>query len=167
VAPVTPKGVAVASGQGNLRCGARIAPRTHSSRQGSRHGGEDTTMKSRQQGITLIGFAIVLLVLGFFAFMAMKLVPSYIEYFGVKKAMSQMATSGNAQDLDGLRRELIFKMGFQYVDDATIQPKDITLDRANNGAVLHVEYDKQIPFIYNIDFLLHFENSVQLRNASM
>jgi hypothetical protein len=33
--------------------------------------------------------------------------------------------------------------------------------------VLHVEYDKQIPFIYNIDFLLHFENSVQLRNASM
>jgi type II secretory pathway pseudopilin PulG len=124
-------------------------------------------MKSRQSGITLIGFVIVLLVLGFFAFMGMKLVPAYIEFFGVKKAMNQIATSGAAtQDLDGIRRDLIFKMGFQYVDDATIQPKDITMDRANNGAVLHVEYDKQIPFIYNIDFLLHFENSVQLGNAS-
>lgn len=124
-------------------------------------------MKSRQSGITLIGFVIVLLVLGFFAFMGMKLVPSYIEYFGVKKAMTQIATSGpNTQDLDSIRRDLMFKMGFQYVDDATIQPKDITLDRENNGAVLHVEYDKQIHFIYNIDFLLHFENSVQLRSAA-
>ena len=124
-------------------------------------------MKSRQSGITLIGFVIVLLVLGFFAFMGMKLVPSYIEYFGVKKAMTQIATNGpNTQDLDSIRRDLMFKMGFQYVDDATIQPKDITLDRENNGAVLHVEYDKQIHFIYNIDFLLHFENSVQLRSAA-
>ncbi|HXP02121.1 MAG TPA: DUF4845 domain-containing protein [Luteibacter sp.] len=125
-------------------------------------------MKSRQSGITLIGFVIVLLVLGFFAFMAMKLVPSYIEYFGVKKAMNQIATNGtNGQDLDAIRRDLIFKMGFQYVDDATIAPKDITLDRANNGAVLNVNYEKQIHFIYNIDFLLHFDNAVQLRNAPM
>lgn len=124
-------------------------------------------MKSRQSGITLIGFVIVLLVLGFFAFMAMKLVPSYIEYFGVKKAMSQVATSGNAQDLDSIRRDLIFKLGFQYVDDATIQPKDITLDRAGNGAMLKIAYDKKIPFLYNIDFLLHFSNAVQLRNAPM
>ncbi|MET0254302.1 MAG: DUF4845 domain-containing protein [Luteibacter sp.] len=121
-------------------------------------------MKSRQSGITLIGFVIVLLVLGFFAFMAMKLVPSYIEYFGVKKAMTQIATSG-AADLDSMRRDLMFKMSFQYVDDATIKPKDITLDRSNNGAVLHVQYDKTIPFLYNISFLLHFENAVQLHNA--
>lgn len=125
-------------------------------------------MKSRQSGITLIGFVIVLLVLGFFAFMAMKLVPAYIEYFGVKKAMSQIATSGsNAQDLNGIRRDLMFKMSFQYVDDASIKPADITIDRANNGAVLNVSYEKQVPFIYNIDFLLHFDNSVQLKNAPM
>ena len=79
-----------------------------------------------------------------------------------------IATSGvSNRDLDSIRRDLIFKMGFQYVDDATIQPSDITVDRANNGAVLHVEYDKQIPFIYNIDFLLHFENSVQLSSPPM
>jgi type II secretory pathway pseudopilin PulG len=124
-------------------------------------------MKSRQSGITLIGFVIVLLVLGFFAFMAMKLVPAYIEFFGVKKAMSQLATSGNTQDLDSIRRDLIFKMGFQYVDDATIQPKDITLDRSGNGATLNVNYEKHIHFIYNIDFLLHFDNAVQLRNPSV
>jgi len=123
-------------------------------------------MKTRQSGVTLIGFIILLLVLGFFAYMGMKLVPSYIEYFGVKKAMSQIASTGSPEsDINKIRSDLAFKMGFQYVDDATIQPKDVTLDRSNNGAVLNVEYEKRIHFLYNIDFLLHFQNAVQLKNA--
>jgi Tfp pilus assembly major pilin PilA len=121
-------------------------------------------MKSKQSGITLIGFLIVLAIAGFFAFMAMKLVPAYVEYMGVKKAMTQIATGGiEGKSLDDIRRDLIFKMGFQYVDDATIKPKDITLSRENNAAILNVSYDKQVPFLYNIDFLLHFDKSVQLQ----
>ncbi|KRE99525.1 hypothetical protein ASG87_14115 [Frateuria sp. Soil773] len=121
-------------------------------------------MKAKQSGITLIGFLIVLIVLGFFGYMAMKLVPAYSEYMGVSKAMTQIASSGTeGKTLDDIRRDLMFKMGFQYVDDSTIKPKDITLVRANNSAQLHVEYDKVIPFMYNISFLLHFEKSVQLQ----
>jgi type II secretory pathway pseudopilin PulG len=128
-----------------------------------RHG--EGTMKSRQTGITLIGFLIVLAVVGFFAFMAMKLLPSYSEYMGVVKAMNQTATDGTeGKSLDDIRRGMFFKMNFQYVDDATIKPKDITLVRDPNGATqLHVVYDKQIPFMYNISFLLHFEKSVPLK----
>jgi Tfp pilus assembly protein PilX len=32
-------------------------------------------MKSKQSGITLIGFLIIIVVVGFFAYMAMKLLP--------------------------------------------------------------------------------------------
>lgn len=121
-------------------------------------------MKKTQSGITLIGFLIVLLVLGFFGFMAMKLVPAYTEFMGVNKAMNQVASNGvEGKTLDDIRRDLMFKMGFQYVDDSTIKPKDITISRKNNAAELHVEYEKRIPFMYNIDFLLHFEKSVSLQ----
>ncbi|QWT21845.1 DUF4845 domain-containing protein [Bacillus sp. NP157] len=123
-------------------------------------------MKSRQSGITLIGFAILLLVLGFFAYMAMKLVPSYIEYFGVVKAMNQMSTEGGNDDVEQVRRQLAFKMSFQYVDDSTIKPKDVTIVRTNNASEMRVAYDKRIPFLYNIDFLLHFEKSVPLRSVA-
>ena len=120
-------------------------------------------MKSKQAGITLIGFLVVLAIVAFFGYTAMKLVPAYTEYMGVSKAMTQISTSGvDGQSLDQIRRNLLFKMDFQYVDDATIQPKDITIDRSN-GMQLHVAYDKQIPFIYNIDFLLHFDKSVPLQ----
>ena len=119
----------------------------------------------KQQGITLIGFVFVLAIAGFFAYMAMKLVPAYSEYMGVVKAMNQVATGGtNGKSLDEIRRGLMFKMGFQYVDDATIKPANITIVRNSGGAnQLRVAYDKQIPFMYNIDFLLHFDKSVPLQ----
>ena len=120
-------------------------------------------MKSKQSGITLIGFLFVLAIAGFFGFMAMKLVPSYIEFMGVTKAMNQVASSGvEGKSLDGLRHDLMFKMGFQYVDDATIKPKDITVKRSGDSAELNVSYEKRVPFMYNIDFLMHFEKSVML-----
>ncbi len=122
-------------------------------------------MKSRQTGITLIGFLIVVAVVGFFGYMAMKLLPSYSEYMGVVKSMDQIATAGTSgKTLDEMRHDLMFKMNFQYVDDATIKPADITLLRDAGGAnTLHVAYDKRIPFMYNIDFLLHFEKGVLLK----
>ncbi|HEY9130935.1 MAG TPA: DUF4845 domain-containing protein [Dyella sp.] len=121
-------------------------------------------MKKQQAGITLIGFLVVLIVIGFFGYMAMKLIPSYTEFMGVTKAMNQVASSGvEGKSMEEVRRDLIFKMGFQYVDDATVTPKDITMERHGNAAELKVAYDKRIPFLYNIDFLLHFEKSVTLQ----
>ena len=44
-------------------------------------------MKRTQRGMTLIGFIIVLAVVGIFAYVAMKLVPMYSEYYAVKSAL--------------------------------------------------------------------------------
>jgi hypothetical protein len=122
------------------------------------------TMKSKQKGITLIGFVVVLAVVGFFAFMAMKLVPAYTEYMGVTKAMNEISTEGvEGKTLDQIRRELLFKLGFQYVDDSTIHPSDITIGQGASGNQLQVSYDKDIPFMYNIDFLIHFSKNVPIQ----
>jgi Tfp pilus assembly major pilin PilA len=123
-------------------------------------------MKSKQAGITLIGFLIVLVVVAFFGYMAMKLVPAYSEYMGVVKAMNQEASSGvDGRTLDSIRRDLSYKFSMQYVDDGTIAPSDITVTHDNGGNQLNISYDKETPFIYNIDFLIHFEKSVPLQGT--
>lgn len=121
-------------------------------------------MKSKQSGITLIGFLFVLAIASFFGYMAMKLVPAYTEYMGIAKSMAQLSTdSADGKTLDQIRRDLIKKMDFQYVDDATVKPTDITIvHNSGGGSDLNVNYDKQIHFLYNIDFLLHFDKSVPL-----
>ena len=122
-------------------------------------------MKSKQSGVTLIGFLVIMAIVAFLAYMGMKLLPSYSEYMGVVKAMNQVATEGtNGKSLDEIRRDLLRKMDFQYVDDAVVRPEDITIKKDAGGASqLQVAYDKEIPFMYNISFLLHFDKSIALQ----
>ena len=55
-------------------------------------------------------------------------------------------------------------MDFQYVDDAVVRPEDITIKKDAGGtSQLRVAYDKELPFVYNIDFLLHFDKSIPLQ----
>ncbi len=122
-------------------------------------------MRTQQKGMTLIGFIFVLIIAGFFALMAMKLVPAYVEYFGVVKAMNNLAAEPGAasKSIGEIRSELNFKASFQYVDDSTLRSgNSVRVDRRKGKANLVVDYNKKIPFIYNISFLLHFNKTVPL-----
>jgi hypothetical protein len=118
----------------------------------------------KQQGITLIGFVFVLAIAGFFAYMAMKLVPAYSEYMGVVKAMKAVASEPDlaTKSPQEIQRDLAFKGSFQYVDDKTFSAQNITIKNGPGGGTLQVKYDKDVPFVYNIDFLLHFDKTVPL-----
>ncbi len=121
-------------------------------------------MHGKTKGITLIGFIILLCVLGFFAYLAMRLVPMYTEYFGVVKAMEQVRQEPGAanKSLDELRRDLIFKFNTQYVDEASVPPQSITLKRESGAATLRVSYEKRVPFMYNLDLVGSFDKSLSL-----
>jgi len=122
---------------------------------------------TRQNGISLIGMVIVLAVLGFFAYGAMKLIPTYTEYFGVIKSMKSIADSPNAAEmsLEEIRKQLSLNFGVQYVDDATVPPAGIKLETANGARRLRITYDKEMPFMYNISLLAHFDHTEDLRRS--
>ena len=124
-------------------------------------------MHRKAKGITLIGFVIVLCVLGFFAYIAMRLIPMYVEYFGVVKAMDQESKEPGAaqKSLDQVRRDLSLKFDTQYVDDKSVPPQAIQLKRESGGSVLRIAYEKRVPFMYNIDLIGKFDKSVRMTNA--
>lgn len=121
-------------------------------------------MQREVRGITLIGFVIVLAVLGFFAYLAMRLIPMYIEYFGVVKAMEQVRSEpgSSGKSLDEIRRNLSLKFNTQYVDDASVPPAAIQLIRQSGGSTLRIAYEKRVPFLYNLDIVGKFDKSVSL-----
>ena len=126
-------------------------------------------MKNTQKGITLIGFAVLLCVVGFFVYAGMKLFPAYTEYYGVVKSMKLLQNEAGIQTatLEEIRRKLNVQFDLQYVDEADIPPGAITLNTANGARSLRIAWDKDIPFLYNVDFLVHFQNTVDLtRGAS-
>lgn len=129
--------------------------------------GNSMNMQRNTRGITLIGFLVLLGILGFFAYLAMRLLPIYIEYFGVLKTMETIKNEpGSAQkSIEEIRREIRLMFNTQYVDDADVPAQAIQLRREGGAATLRIAYEKRVPFMYNIDLVATFDKSINLSNA--
>ena len=123
----------------------------------------------RQSGITLIGFVIILIVAAFFVYTGMKLVPAYMDYLNVAKALNTVASQSTAGNMSvaEVQRQLQTQQITQYFGDSDIEANNLSVSSSpNGGTVLKLAYDKKIPWLYNIDFLIHFEKSVPLKLQS-
>jgi len=125
-------------------------------------------MLRKQKGITLLGFAMLLCVVGFFAYAAMKLIPVYSTQMGVVKAMKQLqAEQGiNEKSIDDIRRDLNVKFDLQYVDESIIPPANIQLKKQGGASSLRIFYDRRVPFMYNVDLLVSFDTTVDLSKGA-
>lgn len=126
------------------------------------------TLHRKARGITLIGFVILLAVVGFFVYLGMRLVPVYLEYMNVVKAMEQVrGEAGMAQaSPEQIRRSLSFKFSTQYVADDAIPPQAIQVVREGNAQMLRIRYERRVPFVYNIELLVSFDKSVNLSGGA-
>lgn len=122
------------------------------------------SLHRKARGITLIGFVILLAVVGFFVYLAMRLVPVYVEYMGIVKSMEQVRSeSGSANaSPEEIRRSLSLKFNTQYIDDNAIPPQAIQVIREGNAQVLRIRYERRVPFVYNLELLATFDKSVNL-----
>lgn len=120
--------------------------------------------RNKSRGITLIGFVFLLLVIGFFAYLAMRLVPMYVEYMGVVKAMEQVRSEPGSQNrsAEQIRASLNSKFNLQYVDDKAIPPQAIQVIRQGNAQTLRIRYERRVSFVHNLELLATFDKSVDL-----
>jgi len=116
----------------------------------------------------MIGFAMLLGVLGFFAYAAMKLWPAYSEYFGVVKSMKGLQTEADIENatIGQIREKLNVQFDMQYVDEKNVPASAIQLVTANGQHSLRIAYDRDIPFMYNVDLLVHFDHTVDLSRGA-
>jgi Domain of unknown function (DUF4845) len=122
---------------------------------------------NKQRGITLIGFAFLLGIVGFFAYATMKLVPAYTEYFGIVKSMKNLQTDPGIETatIEDIRNKLNVQFDLQYVNESTVPPKNMQLITQGGQHNFRIFYDKDIPFVYNIDLLVHFDKTVDLSHG--
>jgi Tfp pilus assembly major pilin PilA len=121
---------------------------------------------SRQRGITLLSFLMVIAVLGFFAFIGMRLFPVYSEYYSVKQAMDAVANEPgvNTWDARRVRDALDRRFNISYV--SSVKPEHIKVTRSATGNTLTIDYEVRKPFAYNLDFVARFNRSVELTRQS-
>ncbi len=120
-------------------------------------------MKSKQSGVSLVVFLVMVVMALFFVYMAVKLVPAYAKYLDLVHVMKQETRDNvNGKTPQQLRSKLLHSFSLLYVDDSLIKRGNVTITRKHGVNWLNVFYDKQVPFMYNIDLLIHFRKSLPL-----
>ncbi len=114
-----------------------------------------------QRGITLLGFVMLLAVVGFFAFLVMRLFPVYAEYYSVKSDMEGLRDEPNSAQMTPaqVRDRLGRRFQISYVE--SVRPEHITFDR-NQGYNVNIKYEVRRPLMSNVDFVAKFEHTVNL-----
>ncbi len=124
-------------------------------------------MKRTQRGMTLIGFILVLAVVGVFVYMGMKLIPMYAEYYAVKQALSGLAAEPGISDKDPAKIEDLFfrRLYISYADN--IKPEHVKVVRKDAGFLMTVDYEVRKPLIANLDVVGHFNAAKELRRGGI
>jgi hypothetical protein len=119
-------------------------------------------MKRSQSGMTLIAFVIVLAVVGLFAYVAMKLVPMYSEYYAVKQALKGLASEPGIADRDPAKIQDLFfrRLYISYAED--VKPEHVKITRVDNGWKMDVTYEVRKPMLANLDVVGKFAASEHL-----
>ncbi len=125
-------------------------------------------MKRNQTGLTLMSFIVVLAVLGFFAFIGMKLFPMYERGYSVRSALKGIANEAGVADKepDQIKDELFKRFDVGYVDDSIVSRDKVKVERGDNGLVISVDYEERVPMLYNLDVVGRFDFKQPLNGGS-
>ena len=117
----------------------------------------------KERGLTLIGFGMVMVLVVFFAYAAMRVVPLYLEYHALINAMDTLQDDPRAVTMSpsAIKTKLINSLWVNYATD-NIQRKHMKVTR-KNGLQVRVAYEVRKEFVGNIDLLLSFSRTVQLK----
>ncbi|MDX1569469.1 MAG: DUF4845 domain-containing protein [Xanthomonadales bacterium] len=118
-------------------------------------------MYKRQQGLTLIGLVIILALLIFGGFIAMKLFPIYQEAFSVKAALNGLQQEPGIEKKSPaeIKQQLWNRFYVSYVE--SVQKQDVTISK-RDGYVISIVYEVRKPLIGNLDVVAKFDFSVDL-----
>lgn len=116
-------------------------------------------MRARQQGITLMGLIFGSVVLVFVALLGMRLLPSYIEYFTIKQALTAIGNEMRGRDAPVSEVRRAFGNRAVIDDIKAVGGNDLVISKQGSGYVIEAGYRKEIPLFANIGVYIDFEAS--------
>ncbi len=114
-------------------------------------------MRSRQAGITFIGWVVLLVPVAIVAYGAIRLTPVYLNYMKVTKAMKQTAEESGGGQVSPVevRKSLEKRLDIESVNYPAVD--DIAVTRDGDNWVMAVDYEDKVSLFGGISLLVHFE----------
>ena len=111
--------------------------------------------RARQRGVTMFGLLFWAIVVGFFALVGMRVLPTMNEYFTIQRAINKIATEG-ATTVPEIRSAFEKQKDIEYAI-TSIGGKDLVVTKENDKVVIQFAYDKEIELMKPVYILIKYE----------
>ena len=111
--------------------------------------------RSQQRGLTLFGLMFWALVIGFLAYVLVRVLPTINEYVTIQRAVekiaaTQPATVAEARQAFDRQRDLEYSI-------SAITSKDLQVTKENDKVVIAFAYNKEVPIYGPVFILIKYE----------
>ena len=113
----------------------------------------------RQQGLSMTGFLFLAIAAVFVALLGFKVLPAYLEYFSIERALRTMAHDLDLQTATPREIRSSFDKRATIDNITTIRGEDLEIDKEGSHAVVRASYAQKIPLFANISAYIEFEAS--------
>lgn len=112
--------------------------------------------RQEQRGITLLGFLVVLLVVGFCLTVAFRLGPLYLDDYTVGESFAALGDDARTLSDQGIRATLYKNFVVNNVDD--IDLKAVKIERSAEKVLVSLNYERRVALIGNVDAVAKFQH---------
>jgi hypothetical protein len=123
-------------------------------RTGMQSGGRG---RRAQRGLSMIGFLFIAAVVVVVAIIGFRMMPSYVEYFTIQKAVEQSLREAPDPQPAVVRKAFEKFIAADYID--SVRAADLQIERQGNAMVASVAWQKQLHLVGNVSLLLDFDVS--------
>jgi uncharacterized membrane protein YhiD involved in acid resistance len=110
--------------------------------------------KRGQRGVTLFGLMFWGIVVGFFALVGMRVLPTLNEYFTIKRTINKITSEGST--VPEIRAAFERQKQIEY-SISSISGKDLSITKENDKIVVSFAYDKEVELMKPVYILIKFE----------
>ena len=114
-----------------------------------------------QHGMTAIGWLLVLVIIGFFVLLALRMVPAYLDYYKVVSTLDGLTSESGFSNPREIRKLLERRFEISYVD--AITPQDVEIKPKGDKFIVTAAYEKSEHIMANVYVVMDFEKMVEVK----
>ncbi|MBK9114520.1 MAG: DUF4845 domain-containing protein [Betaproteobacteria bacterium] len=114
-----------------------------------------TAGQRAQRGLSMIGFLFVAAVVLVVAMVSFRMIPAYIEYYTIQRALEGALADSNDLSVATIRRAMDRRLAADYAD--AVVAKDVDVTKSGNTITASVSWQKQLHMVGNVSLLLDFD----------
>ena len=115
---------------------------------------------SRQRGMTVTSWIIVIALVLFFALLGIRMVPSYLEFYSISKILESVAQDRTLKDASNRKVREIFNRRININSIYDFDPKSLKFKHGKGDekgrVVMEVEYEVRKKMAGNVDVVMAF-----------